>query len=1066
MKTNYLKKCISVLLSISMIASLFAVSFTASAEEVLVVDGKGYQMGDIVDLKGELQVNNWLMNGQVEVPYDSSKLKLVDNQTEEAIFPELTAQGITVFYNNLDEGKFLFNFSQPLTGADFTTSKTLYDLKFEVIGTGETTLADGVKIVDMKSYNFEGSPEGKDDFTMVAVNDENGGIIADKGSIKNEAAPAEVPSETLTVDGKTYNVGDTFTFVGDLQTNRWLMNTQFEINFDQTKLNVVEANYPVLDAAGITVFDNFSNEEGWYTFNFSDPGKGANFTEKGKLYVVTFKVVGGGETTLNDKTNIVEMSSFPFDGDPADHQDEDLKPVDITDGNGALNPDNGTISNEIKDETPVEKTLTVDGKTYNVGETFKLVGQLQANRWVMNAQFVLNFDASKIKIVDTAYPAIEAAGIATVENYNNDEGWYKFNFTDVEKGVDFTSTANLYEVTFEVIAGGETTLADKANVEVLSTFQFEGSPADNPGKPIEIVGITDGNGGVNPDEGKVEHVIDPEEIPVTTLAVDGTEYNVGDTFRFNIDLETLRWILNAQYTMNFDASKLQIKSVEYPTVTEAGINVVDNISNESGFFTFNFTDVTNGVDFTIRNVLATLEFEVVGTGETSLKNAGKFDVLSTFNFDGSPADPANQGKPIEITDITDGKGGVDPEDGKVVYYYGDPTVVEDFTVNGQEVQEGDIVEYRVWVKNDENWLVNGEFDILYTNAYLEFLDVTYPGLASIAGYVVDNQIPDSGLTESQGKPAGELLFNFSNIHSGVDFTEGAYMAIFRFEVHKSTNPDIPAQGASVIELNGNVVNDMYAFKFTGSGASHSITEKQELDRLIGEDGLPTTDEFRLETEIIREIKIDVTELQKAYDKWSQFDTTGYTEESVANLNKALEDAKKILDDVAAGNADAYTQEIIDKMTADLNAAGEALVVDKQPLVDKIAEAQGYVDDDETLYVPETIEALKDAIKAAQAVVDDENATVQDVKDQIAALEEAINNLKKGAYLGDVNLNGTVTIEDATITQFVLAFIDTEVYYEELADVNKDGKVTVYDVTLIQMIAAGVREAEIVAIPGE
>ena len=218
--------------------------------------------------------------------------------------------------------------------------------------------------------------------------------------------------------------------------------------------------------------------------------------------------------------------------------------------------------------------------------------------------------------------------------------------------------------------------------------------------------------------------------------------------------------------------------------------------------------------------------------------------------------------------------------------------------------------------------------------------------------------------------------------------------------------------------------------------------------------------------IIREIKIDVTELQKAYDKWSQFDTTGYTEESVANLNKALEDAKKILDDVAAGNADAYTQEIIDKMTADLNAAGEALVVDKQPLVDKIAEAQGYVDDGETLYVPETIEALKDAIKAAQAVVDDENATVQNVKDQIAALEEAINNLKKGAYLGDVNLNGTVTIEDATITQFVLAYLDTEVYYAELADVNKDGKVTVYDVTLIQMIAAGVREAEIVAIPGE
>ena len=230
--------------------------------------------------------------------------------------------------------------------------------------------------------------------------------------------------------------------------------------------------------------------------------------------------------------------------------------------------------------------------------------------------------------------------------------------------------------------------------------------------------------------------------------------------------------------------------------------------------------------------------------------------------------------------------------------------------------------------------------------------------------------------------------------------------------------------------------------------------------------MPTTDEFRLETEIIREIKIDVTELQKAYDKWSQFDTEGYTAESVANLNKALEEAKKILDDVAAGNADAYTQEIIDKMTADLNAAGEALVVDKQPLVDKIAEAQGYVDDDKTLYVPETIEALKDAIEAAQAVVDDENATVQDVKDQIAALEEAINNLKKGAYLGDVDLSGEVTVVDATITQTVLANFTVSVFYETLADVNKDGEITIYDVTLIQMIAAGLYETEIVAIPVE
>lgn len=1073
MKTNYLKKCMAVLLSISMIASLFAVSFTASAEEVLIVDGKSYAKDAIVELKGELQVDNWLMNGQVEIPYDSAKLELIEGQTEQDMFPELTAQGIEVFYNNLEaDGVFLFNFTKPLQGADFTTSKVLYDLKFRVKeAAGEISLASNVNIVDMQSYNFEGSPEGKDDFTMVPVYDGKGGIAADKGTVVNTSEPSSdvPPVETLTVDGKAYNAGDTFTFAGDLKTNRWLMNTQFELNFDNSKLRVQSVSYPVLEAAGIQVFDNLANcnNDGWFTFNFSDPQKGANFTEEGKLYVITFEVIGTGETTLNDKTTIVEMSSFPFDGDPADHLGEELKPVDITNGSGALDPANGTIDNAIQEEVPEEKTLTVDGKTYNLEDTFKLVGELQANRWIMNAQFSLDFDPSKIQIVNVAYPAANDAGITVIDNYNNDEGWYKFNFTDVEKGVDFTSTANLYEVTFKVVGTGETTLGDKANIEVLSTFPFEGSPADNPGTEIEIVDIADGQGGVKAEEGKIEHVIDPEEVPVEkTLNVDGTEYNVGDTVKFNVDLETMRWIMNAQFSLNFDASKLQLKSVKYPAVEGAGISVVDNISNESGFYTFNFTDVMNGVDFTTKNALAALEFEVVGTGETSLINGAKFDVLSSFNFDGSPADPENQGKPIEIVDITDGNGGVAPENGKAEYYYGDPTIVEKFTVNGQEVEAGDIVEYRVWVKNDENWIVNGEFDILYTNHYLEFLDVSYPGLSSIAGYVVDNQIPDSGLTESQGKTAGELLFNFSNIHSGADFTEGAYMAVFRFKVHESTDPNIPAQGASVIELNGNVVNDMYAFQFPGTGATHSIMDKQELDRLIGEDGLPITDEFRLETEIIRETKLDTSALQEAYDKWSQIDTTGYTEESVANLNKVLEEAKKILDDLAAGITDTYTQEMIDQKAADLNAAGEALVVDKSALIALIEKANGYINDSETVYVPETIKALKDAVSAAQAVVDDNAATVQDVADQIAALQEAIDNVKLGAYLGDANFNWVVSVEDATATQYEIAksYPADFVFYEVLADVNKDGKITVQDVTLIQMIAAHLRDIEIVEMP--
>lgn len=991
MKTNYLKKCISVLLSISMLASLFAVSFTASAEEVLVVDGKSYQKGDIVELKGDLQINNWLMNGQVEIPYDSAKLKLVDGQTKETIFPALSEQNVEVYFNNIaSDNVFLFNFSNPIGGVDFSQNNTFYNLKFEVIGTGEVKLAENVKIVDMKGYAFEGSPEGQNNYEMVSVIDENGAILAGKGSITNISQPQETVEETLTVDGKTYNIGDEFTFAGNLQVNRLVMNTQIKLNFDNSKLQIVDTAYPVLESANIEVYSNYNNDEGWYTFNFSDVNNGADFTEMGELYVVTFKVAGAGTTTLNDKVNIIEMSEFPYDGSPADHPDEDILPVDITDGNGKINTEKGSFENAIKEE-PVEQTLTVDEKTYNIGETFTLVGQLQANRWIMNTQFSLNFDNTKIKIVDTAYPVLQEAGITVVDNYNNDEGWYTFNFTDAEKGVDFTSTANLYEVTFEVINGGTTSLADKANIDVICSYPYDGSPADNPGEDIVMVDIGDGNGGIKEESGSVAHVIDPETPEENTLTVDGKEYNLGDTVQFNIDLQADKWVMNGQYTLNFDAEKLQLKSTSYPALEEAGIEVVENIKNAGGFYTFNFTDIKNGVDFTTTNVLAALEFEVVGTGVTSLADGSVIDAVCTFDFEGSPADPENDGKPINIVDISDGKGGINSDSGKLDYYQGRPHILEAFTVNGQSVSDGDIVEYRIWVKNEPNWLVDAEFDILYTNHYLELIEVTYPGLENIAGYVVDNHIPDSGLLESQGKTAGELLFNFSNIYSGADFTQGAYMAVLKFKVHESTDPEIPAKGASVIELNNNVVNDMNVFPFEGSGASHDIEEKKDLINVIGDDGLPTTDEFKLETEIV--------------------------------------------------------------------------AVDKTALIELIEKAKEILADTDTLYVPETIEALKEAVDMAQAVVDDKEATVQDVKDAIDALQKAIDGVKKGAYLGDVNYDGKVTIVDATYIQMFSAEIETpEKFYEVLADVTKDDLINVSDATEIQKILAFELPWEIVEIP--
>lgn len=921
MKTNYLKKCMSMLLSISMIASLFAVAFTASAEETLVVDGVTYNEGDIVELKGELQIEDkWLMNGQVEIPYDSSKLEFIDDesvQSEADMFPTLAAQGIKVFYSALKEDLFCFNYSVPEKGADFTTKSVLYDIKFKVIGTGSIeNFADGVKIIDMMAYSFDGSPEGQKVYTMVPVYEDNK-IIEGMGVLESEAAPeGETPpaqEETLTVDGKTYKVGESFEFVGELQADKWIMNAQLNITFDSTKLEIEKATFPKVQEAGIEVYDSFNYDStvpaGFFTFNFSDVNKGVSFAEGGELYNIVFKVNGAGETSLNDKVDLIELSAFPFDDDPANHVGETRLPVSII----------------------------------------------------------------------------------------NDEGT-----------------------------------------------------------------------GVDEQYGSIEHAIKEDEVPPEeeTLTVDGNVYKVGDIVTYNIDLNTMKWLMNAQFDLRFDSEKLEFISAEYPAVTDSGIEVVDNYLksegklNEDGYFTFNFTDVTKGVDLTSGNCIATISFKAIGTGETSLYDGSKFIVLSTFDFDGSPADPENAGKipsPVSILNedgsLTDGN--------KATFYYGEPQFAEGFTVNGEKVEAGDIVEYRIWIQNDDNWLVNGEFDILYTNYYLDFIDVTYPGLITIQGYICDNHIADSGLKESQGKDAGEFLFNFSNIHSGVDFTEGAYMAILRFRVHESTDPNIPAKGASVIELKDGKVNEMYAFEFAGSGSDHSITEKEKLEKLVDEDGNLLTDGKEFETVVI---SLDYSALQEAYDKWSQIDDEYYTEESVNNLKAVLDEVKKMLDDLTSGNKEPYTQEMIDQATADLNAAGEALVLNKQPLIDKIAEANKIIEDETNIYVPETIEALKAAVEAAQAVVDDDNATLQDMLDQIATLEEAIKNVKLGAYLGDVDLSWNVTIDDATYTQQYIVQIIPEVFYKVLADVNKDGIITIQDVTEIQKITVNLREKEIVELP--
>ena len=68
------------------------------------------------------------------------------------------------------------------------------------------------------------------------------------------------------------------------------------------------------------------------------------------------------------------------------------------------------------------------------------------------------------------------------------------------------------------------------------------------------------------------------------------------------------------------------------------------------------------------------------------------------------------------------------------------------------------------------------------------------------------------------------------------------------------------------------------------------------------------------------------------------------------------------------------------------------------------------------------------------------------------------------FVGDVDLDGKITIKDATMIQKALADLLTLSYESEtLADVDRDGKITIKDATAIQKYIAGLESGTAVGI---
>lgn len=132
------------------------------------------------------------------------------------------------------------------------------------------------------------------------------------------------------------------------------------------------------------------------------------------------------------------------------------------------------------------------------------------------------------------------------------------------------------------------------------------------------------------------------------------------------------------------------------------------------------------------------------------------------------------------------------------------------------------------------------------------------------------------------------------------------------------------------------------------------------------------------------------------------------------LSGKLNDAKDILEDkirVEDAENGGYTTVYFNYVN-DLRAAIDSLVPNKQLIKNKIDEVLA---GDYTGYTEESVNSLNNAIDNAENVYNSDDVTVQDIKDQITALDEAVNNL----------------VVDKTELEFIISLVD-----ELIADYGK------------------------------
>lgn len=144
-----MKRTVSVLLSLMLVLGMvtMGISVAGAAEtntisatsNIAATATQTYTAGSgQVTVSYSLQAGKRIVDGQGVITYDTNVLKLAAGNTKSTFYPNMSG-GMEVVNLEKTDGRIPFNFSN-LNTYDFSTSKVLVSVVFDVIGSGDTTV--------------------------------------------------------------------------------------------------------------------------------------------------------------------------------------------------------------------------------------------------------------------------------------------------------------------------------------------------------------------------------------------------------------------------------------------------------------------------------------------------------------------------------------------------------------------------------------------------------------------------------------------------------------------------------------------------------------------------------------------------------------------------------------------------------------------------------------------------------------------------------------------------------------------------------------------------------------